>query len=238
MIRDQISKSMDHDPHFKWRGAEASRIESLSDIIFAIALGMVVSASEPLKTFGDLEGFLTSIIPVSAAFVILVSIWHWHFTFFRRYGITNTRIIFYNAVLLFTVLFIAYPLRFAFESLFSFVLMSTGNFDRVAALELTYERSGAILAYFAIGYAFVHGLFILMYRYAISKSEELDLTAKEMMLSLRSLLSFYIQCGLSILVAIIAWYTPANGMAGFIFFLSWPAEFWLSRKYDPEKIKD
>ena len=65
----------------------------LSDIVFALALSMIVSASDAPKTFSDLEGFLLSIIPVSAAFLILIAFWHSHVTFFRRFGIADRTII-------------------------------------------------------------------------------------------------------------------------------------------------
>ena len=119
MIRGSISKGLDHDPNFRWRGEAVTRIENLSDIVFALAFGMLITAASPPQTMSDLSGFLFSIIPVTAAFAVLIGIWNHHFTFFRRYGVADKRIIFLNSILLFVVLYLAYPLRFAFDSLFA-----------------------------------------------------------------------------------------------------------------------
>lgn len=130
-IRESLTAHLDHDPLFVWRGQTVTRIENLSDIVFALALGMLVSSSSAPQTFSDLQQFLISIIPVTAAFAVLLSIWNRHFVFFRRYGLADGRVIFLNACMLFVVLFLAYPLRFAFDSFFAYVLAMLGNFDRI-----------------------------------------------------------------------------------------------------------
>ena len=84
-MRETIARHLDHDPHFEWRGQSVSRIENLSDIVFALALGMLLLTGAPPQTFSELVHFLISIIPVTASFVILVLIWNAHFVFFRRY---------------------------------------------------------------------------------------------------------------------------------------------------------
>ena len=171
VLRDRLFDRTDHrletDSRFRWRGDGVSRVENLSDIVFALALGMVVSASAPPQTFGDLQRFLFGTIPVAAAFVLLVRIWHQHFLFFRRFGLSSTPVLLINAALLFTILYLAYPLRFAFEALFAFVVAQVSDWGpgwaRSEAMELTFARSGTIMAYFAGGYAVVHLLLGWLY---------------------------------------------------------------------------
>ncbi|MEO0674553.1 MAG: hypothetical protein AAFY32_06055, partial [Pseudomonadota bacterium] len=62
-MRQAIVDGIDHDPDFEWRGRRVTRIENLSDIIFALALGMLVSSSQPPTTFGDLFDFVLNVIP-------------------------------------------------------------------------------------------------------------------------------------------------------------------------------
>lgn len=231
MIREQISQQFDHDPHFRWRGTNVTRLENLSDIVFALALGMIVSASGVPTTFTDLENFLLSIIPVTAAFMILIEIWHSHFTFFRRFGIADKRIILLNSVLLFGVLFVAYPLRFAFDSLFSFILMASGSFARAEALELTYERSGIILAYFAMGYALIQTLLLLMYRHALAHKDALNLTKDEITLARGIMYAYMSVIIVSFTVAALAYFTPMNGFAGWAYFLTWPAAYIIGQRF-------
>ena len=94
MLRGEIAKGLDHDPNFRWRGESVTRIENLSDIVFALALGMIISAAVVPQSYDELKLYLISIIPATLAFSTLIGIWHTHFTFFRRYGVADKRIIF------------------------------------------------------------------------------------------------------------------------------------------------
>ena len=61
MLRGELIKSdglgLDNDPNFRWRGQAVTRIENLSDIVFALALGMLITTADPLRTFDDLQLF-------------------------------------------------------------------------------------------------------------------------------------------------------------------------------------
>ena len=48
MIRGEIARHLDHDPHFQWRGESVTRIENLSDIVLILAV---------LTPFGPFAGF-------------------------------------------------------------------------------------------------------------------------------------------------------------------------------------
>jgi len=218
MIRGEIIKGLDHDPNFQWRGENVTRIENLSDIVFALAFGMLISTGFPISKFSELEMFLASIIPVSAGFAIMVFLWHQHFTFFRRYGVADQKIIFLNAVLLFVILYLAYPLRFAFESFYLFITSSiTGNYVVMAEKGLdSFDTSGVILGFFGIGYALVHMIYALMHQHVIKKQDKLALTPVEIIITKRSIFTNWFMVLLSALMAGIAYFSPLNGMAGFI----------------------
>ena len=72
-----------------------TRIENLSDIAFALALGMLISGVDAPQSFEDLIRFLIYIIPAALGFAILLQVWTAHYTFFRRYGVADKRITFY-----------------------------------------------------------------------------------------------------------------------------------------------
>lgn len=169
MIRDKVAQALDHDPHFKWRGNSVTRIENLSDIVFALAMGMIVLSSSVPTTFEELQAYLLNFIPAFLSFILLLQIWHAHFTFFRRFGVADTRIILYNVILLFFVLYAAYPLKFAFEGFFYFLYGFFDNWDKASAMRLSFERSGYILSYFCAGYAAINFSIFLMYRHALKK---------------------------------------------------------------------
>ena len=67
MIRDSLKdfKGLDHDPNFRWRGTNVTRIENLSDIIFALALGMLISGVDAPRDIIGLRAFLWNIFPTA-----------------------------------------------------------------------------------------------------------------------------------------------------------------------------
>lgn len=229
MLRNKIKKNVDHDPNFDWRGRDVTRIENLSDIVFALALGMLVSSSTPPQTFSDLTGFLWNIIPVSAAFAMMLLIWNAHFVYFRRYGLSDGRIIFLNACLLLLVLFIAYPLRFVFDSLFAFVLLTLGMPERILAMEVDFTQSSKIVGIFAAGYAAIFLVFSQMYAHALKNQHLLGLSDTETQLTRLSVAKFYVQIAISFLVLGSALFSPLGAFSGFFYSLNWLGAILLGR---------
>ena len=186
MIRSIAAEHLDHDPHFRWRGDQVTRIENLSDIVFALALGMMASASAPPTTLDALNGHLLGIAPFAFGFAVLLLIWNEHFIFFRRYNLADGRIVFLNACLLLLVLFIAYPLRFIFDALFGFLLGLGGDWSRMADLGVKNTQEAAkITVYFTGGFACLRGVMALMYAHALSRRDVLELNAAEIALTRR-----------------------------------------------------
>jgi hypothetical protein len=223
MIRQELGQAQNQDPLFRWRTLNVLRIENLSDIVFALALGILVSSGQPVATFSDLLNYLLSIVPIAAGFAVLVGIWNAHYIYFRRYALVDGHVIFLNTILLLLILYIAYPLRFAFDSFFSFVLMLFGYEDRILALGVEFRESGIIVGYFAAGYATIYLILAGFYAHALRKHADLELTPTERVLTRRQTwlhLSFVM---IGTLVACLALFTTLNGFAGAFMFLNWPA---------------
>lgn len=237
MIRQAVTdgleaREIDHDPHFDWRGRNVTRIENLSDIVFALALGMLVSASSPPISYGDLKDHMLNIVPVTAGFAILLMVWNMHFVFFRRYALGDNVTIFLNAVLLLLILFIAYPLRFIFDSLFSYILLLFGYSERIAALGVSsYYIAGELMSFYAVGYAMIFAIFALMYRHALKKAALIGLSEKEIVYTRLSIAIFLMQIIISLGVAILAVTPPVYVFASFLFFLNWPVGYTLRWLY-------
>lgn len=222
-MRNEIAKHLDHDPDFEWRGQTVSRIENLSDIVFALALGMLLLTGDPPQTFSELVHFLISIIPVAASFFILFTIWNAHFVFFRRYGLADNTIVVINSLLLLMVLFIAYPLRFIFDSLFWYIAsFITGEFSNLESAEMNIANSARSMAFFGAGYAVVLTLLSLMYRHAITKADAIGLSAKEIVLTRRSVWVFRGEVLIALLVVFFALFTQLGPFAGGLTILNWP----------------
>ncbi|MFN3213814.1 MAG: TMEM175 family protein [Henriciella sp.] len=230
-MRNEIAKHLDHDPHFEWRGQNVTRLENLSDIVFALALGMLLLTGAPPSNFGELIAFLVNIVPVAAAFAILFGIWNAHFTFFRRYGLADTKIIVLNSILLLLVLFVAYPLRFIFDSLFGYVIfLISADPTRLMETDMDIVNSARSVAIFNAGYSVIIFLTSLMYQHALSKTEMLGLSENEQRLTKRTIWSYRGEMMIAALTAVIAIATPLGPFAGGLLFLNWPnAIFWRKR---------
>ena len=222
-MRNEIAKHLDHDPHFEWRGQNVTRIENLSDIIFALALGMMLFGDKPPTTFPELVHFLISIIPVTASFVILLVIWNAHFVFFRRYALADNVIVLINSALLLMVLFTAYPLRFIFDSFFWYVVGSTtGDYSQLIETDMDITNSARSMAFFGAGYAVIYTLLSFMYAHALRKADAIGLSEKEALLTRQSVWVFRGEVVIAIIVIFAALYTPLGPFAGALMMLNWP----------------
>ena len=104
------------------REGDITRIEAFSDAMIAFAATLLVVSLEPPHTFDELVTNLYGFVPFGLSFAALFLIWMVHTTLFRRYPLNDKPSILLNGLLLFTVLFYVYPLKFlaaSFVSLFS-----------------------------------------------------------------------------------------------------------------------
>ena len=215
MLRQNLKIARDHDPHFEWRGHDVTRMENLSDIVFALAFGMLVMSGDPPRTFEQLNAFLINVVPVTLGFVVMFAIWNGHYTFFRRYALADKKVGFLNSLILLLVLVLAYPLRFIFDGLYGYVLMHLGDLTLVNAMRIDFQRAGIIMGYFTSGFAVMQTLFALLYSHALSKKEALELSELEVQLTKLSIWEYWAGAGCAIIATIGAVLTPLGGFAGF-----------------------
>src|SRR5438132_2805264 len=128
MIREKlIEKGLGDSAKFRWRSHEVSRIEGLSDAVFAFAVTLLVVSLEVPKTFADLMTVMRGFGAFAISFTLLFIVWFNQYKFFRRYGLQDNLTVILNAVLLFVVLFYVYPLTFLFSFLLSSVTGGRGQ---------------------------------------------------------------------------------------------------------------
>ncbi|MEO1189604.1 MAG: TMEM175 family protein [Pseudomonadota bacterium] len=228
-MRGEIAKHLDHDPDFEWRGQSVTRIENLSDIVFALALGMMLFGGPPPQTFSELIHFLISIIPVTASFVILLMMWNAHFVFFRRYALADNTIVLLNSALLLMVLFTAYPLRFIFDSLFWYVIGSAiGDYTQLMSTEMDWLNSGRSMAIFGAGYAVIYMLLSFMYGHAVRKANQIGLSEREVLITRQTVWIYRGEVVIALLLIYAALFTPMGPFAGSLMFLNWPNAYLMS----------
>lgn len=207
------------EPHFRWRSPEVSRVENLSDIVFALVLTLAAAQTVP-ASFADLTNLWRDALALTACFALILTIWHTHHVFFRRYDLQDTYTVFLNAVLLLLVLIFVYPLRFMADFVLTFF---TGGFETQDQIEavLTVDQVKQLYLIFASFYICVQLVFALLYAHALNRGEQIGLDAAE-----RSWTRYEVEfaigvIGINFLVIASAYLLPSNlaAMSGTLFSL-------------------
>jgi len=205
---------------FRWRGADISRVEGLSDAVFAFAVTLLVVSLEVPRTFDDLLVTMRGFAAFAICFALLMQVWYWHYVFFRRYGLQDLYTVTLNALLLFIVLFYVYPLKF----LFTLVVDEALGVARAGAIREA--QAPLLLAIYGAGFLAVQFVFALLYAHAYRQRRALALDARELALTRGSLRATGVSMGVALLsIAVAVRGGPgAVGWAGLTYLLLGPAQ--------------
>ena len=227
MIREKlIEKDVGLTRDFRWRGHEISRIEGLSDAVFAFAITLLVVSLEVPKTFSELAETMHGFGAFLVSFLLLFFVWFGQYKFFRRYGLRDTITVVLNAALLFVVLFYVYPLKFLFTFLVNGFTGGHGdvrlpNGNVVAMLEND-GQFASLMIIFNLGYLAVFGVFVLLFWHAYRKREALELNELEQFDTRESIQESALNCGVAILsmLVVIVGGAARAGLAGMLYMLT------------------
>lgn len=161
------------EKYFRWRSGEITRLEAFCDVVFGFALTLLVVSLEVPRNYTELMAAMRGFVPFAICFAQLVMIWRAHYIFSRRYGLEDRYTVFLNVALLFVVLFYVYPLKFVFTMLFLEIL------GALPASALDVAQASVVMRIYAVGFASVFVLFLLMYVHAYRLRRELNLSAAE-----------------------------------------------------------
>lgn len=227
MIKEKmIENEIAGDRDFRWRGHEVSRIEGLSDAVFAFAITLLVVSLEVPKTFNELAETMHGFGAFLVSFVLLFAVWFNQYKFFRRYGLRDTTTVILNAALLFVVLFYVYPLKFLFSFLIDRftgghgeVHLANGN---VVAMMENMNQMASLMVIFNLGYLAVFGVFVLLFYHAYRKREALDLNELERFDTRDSISESALNCGIAVfsLMIIVIGGAARAGLAGMAYMLT------------------
>ena len=161
------------EKYFRWRSGEITRLEAFCDVVFGFALTLLVVSLEVPRNYAELMAAMRGFVPFAVCFAQLVMIWRAHYIFSRRYGLEDRYTVFLNVSLLFVVLFYVYPLKFVFTMLFMEILGALPE----SAFDAT--QASVVMRIYAVGFAAVFVLFLLMYVHAYKLRRQLGLSAAE-----------------------------------------------------------
>lgn len=153
-----------------------SRLEALSDAVFAFSATLLVVSLEVPATFAELAGKLQGFLAFAMSFAALLMIWSVHSAYFRRYALQDRWTIVLNSGLLFVVLFYVYPLKFVTLGISTSVF---GIGPESATRINGFDELAQIFMLYGLGFAAIFASFALMYRHANSRRAELALSDEE-----------------------------------------------------------
>ena len=166
---------------FRWRSHEITRIEGFSDAVFGFAVTLLIVSLEVPRTSTELLATMRGFGAFVVTFMMLAGMWYMQHTFFRRYGLEDRVTVILNLVLLFTVLFFVYPLKFLFTLMFTNLRMKAmiATAHGLEPVVLPQHR-GLIFLIFGAGFTAVFTVFALLYRHAYQQRDQLGLNDFEL----------------------------------------------------------
>jgi len=218
---------------FRWRGGDVSRLEALTDGVFALALTFLVVSLEVPATFRELLHDFARVPVFAVCFCFLVMFWYFHFQFHRRYGLEDAVTVALNAVLLFAILVYVYPLKFLFARLAELAFDLPGEGTGVPPI-VPGDWPTLMIVYSA-GAAFIFFLYAALHLRAYQLRDDLELDELERFITRRTTWSHLFSMGVSLasltLVVIRAELYP---IAGMVYWLMWPVHMvhgmWTERR--------
>jgi uncharacterized membrane protein len=166
---------------FRLRGTEVSRVEGLTDGVFALAMTLMIVSVEVPGSFSDLLEAIKGLPVFAICFLALMWYWGEHYKFARRYGLNDKTTLFLNAVLLFVVLFYVYPLKFLFTLVIRGLVYGNIRVNGGGPM-ITDPQVPLLFLLYGIGFGSVAFVYLAMHWRALRRPE-LELTPLEVLLT-------------------------------------------------------
>lgn len=210
--------SLPVEDHFRLRGTETTRLDTLVDAAFAFALTLLVMSQEGVPdSFEELTDGLLQLPGLVISFAVLMMFWFAHRKWSRRYGLENTFSMIVSVSLVFVLLVYIYPLRLIFEGMFTF--FTGGRIPWRLSFD-TYNQVRGFFAFYAAGFLAMSILMSALYYGAVKHADALMLDDYERLETRIEQHRWNVAILFSLLSILIAAFVPIQfvSMSGFIFF--------------------
>lgn len=219
MIRPQLlPRFLKGEKHFRWRGGAVSRLEALSDAVFALSLTLLVVSLEVPRDFADMKVAFNHLPAFAICFAMLLMLWYYNFIFHRRFGLEDFGTIVLNGLLLFLILFYVYPLKFLFTYLVDVLILGQPPTVRIASRDMP-----LLMILYSSGFAGISLLYAMLNLRAYCKHDELGLDARELVVTRSAVQEQFLSLGIALLsITIVLVNSRWTPWAGIIYCLMGP----------------
>jgi uncharacterized membrane protein len=219
-----LPRRLREERHFRWRGGEVSRIEGLSDAVFALSLTLLVVALEVPKTSAELIAVFWQFPAFILCFAFLLWVWYEHFLYHRRFGFEDAGTVALNGALLFFIVFYVFPLKFLASALVTAPLVGRPGVEHVGS-------GTTVMLLFSGGFVGLFTVLSLMYWRAWRLRVELGLNDAEVAATRGRLLRHLATVAIGVVSMIFAIFVPSlPALAGLVYFLMGPVHGWLGHR--------
>ena len=170
---------------FRLRGYQGTRMDGLTDGIFALAVAVLLISSSVPTNYDELIAFVYDLFPFSLCIVFIYWIWSALMHFNQRYGLEDQATLRLKMMLMFFVLFYIYPLKFLMSwqvKYFSATIQGEIR-ERYAEMSsiIPFSKITHLMIIYGTGFSAIFFLFFLLYRKAYRMRAELLLNPREML---------------------------------------------------------
>lgn len=174
-MRKEYVEQMPRDKNLQYRGKENTRLNSLTDAVFSIALALLIFNITDADSFKDLMAFAKSFPALLVSIIFLYLVWKEHVSFTELYHIKGFVLQLLNVIFIALVIFYVYPLRFLTRLLTSMLF----NLN----IELVIESSEVpqlMIFYGAVAFS-IYFIMFLFYLTIIKQKQQHGFTEYELL---------------------------------------------------------
>ena len=208
------------------RSREVTRLEGFSDAVFGFALTLLVVSLEVPESFPALKQTLSGFLPFAATFAVVSWIWFEHYLFFLHYKVEDNLTVLFNLILLFVVLFFAYPLKFVLTRLvagWTGIGMPRGDPGYAG---FTASDARLLMVAYSAGFVAVFSVLALFYWNALRQRDALGLEPLELFDARAGLRRHLLCVAVGLCSILLSLLLPMRlfGFSGFVYFLLGPVQ--------------
>ena len=207
-----------------WRGGDISRVEAITDAVFAIAITLLIVSHDVPRDYVHFRSVMWSFCGFAVTFFVLIAVWYNTFKFHRRFGIEDGYTILLSSLLIFVVLFYIYPLKFMAQIIINLMLLKNSfGIDFDVGFSGNIDTNHLFMVYGA-GVFFIWLILGLMYFHAYNKRNILELDNNELVITTDAIVANFIVSFVAA-ASIILTIVDMGYLSGWIYFTISPLIF-------------